>query len=409
MFRSAIPAWVAFGLVPLLAIDLSRLPFGDDPMRLPGLTGIERGVLFFALPLLAAIAAPAIGRFADRSGRRGALLVAGTVLVMASGLIPEQVVLGPDTWLRILLATVGAHTVTVCLWALLADVAPPGRRGRVAMLSSAVATAGAPIALSVIGVLCLSTAVCSYRTGAMALAVILGIATLPRLMRVSTDRAGDPAAAPERVPSYGAELRRHPPGQFLPVYIVGVVGLTALQYLIMTAARPRISAPEQIAFLALAPVVGMVAGALLWARAIDRVGPRRAFAVTLLHGLVVSLVVPWARTPTLRFLCAAAAGAALGPAVAAAYTLVVNRADRRALGETVGYYVMAAALASIVTWPLGEAMRRAGDHPPVALLIPAFCLLLALLLLYRQREQPEVAPPGPVVSAAVTEGVERVR
>ena len=42
-------------------------------------------------------------------------------------------------------------------------------------------------------------------------------------------------------------------------------------------------------------------------------------------------------------------------------------------------------------------------------ILPALCLLLALLLLYRQREQPELAPPGPAVSAAVTEGVEHAR
>jgi predicted MFS family arabinose efflux permease len=150
----------------------------------------------------------------------------------------------------------------------------------------------------------------------------------------------------------------------------------------------------------LGPVLGTLVGALAWARIIDRLGPRRVFAVTLVQGIAVALVLPWVvAIPQLWYACVIAVTAALGPAVAAGHVLVANHGPRTALAETFGYVVLAESIATGLASILGDALLRAkGSAATATSAVPVLCLLLALVLWHALRDPAGRVPRAPATT-----------
>jgi MFS-type transporter involved in bile tolerance (Atg22 family) len=155
--------------------------------------------------------------------------------------------------------------------------------------------------------------------------------------------------------------------------------------------------------LAGAPLPGLVVGGLACAWAIDRLGPRRVILLALAQAVVIALAVPWARAPILLYACAAVAGVATAPALAASVVLVANRARTGAVAETFGLYLLGSRFAALMAWLLCVLLLRGHGGPYAATLALGGLILLGLLLVQGLIPGDEPAdPPG----AAATPGSE---
>ena len=168
---------------------------------------------------------------------------------------------------------------------------------------------------------------------------------------------------------------------FLVAQVVQVIGFTLLGSFILRLGKTLGFYPGEQIVLAVATLPGLVVGALAGAWAIDRVGPRRAIAITLTLAAAIALALPWVRTPFLLYACAVAAGAVTAPAQVASLALVANLARRGAVAETFGFFVLGWQVAAVTAWVLGDLFFRSEGGRPVGGLLLAGILLMALGLL----------------------------
>jgi UMF1 family MFS transporter len=129
--------------------------------------------------------------------------------------------------------------------------------------------------------------------------------------------------------------------------------------------------------------VAAAAGALAFGHAQDRIGHRRAIALTLL-GWLLTILLAWAATDAARFwLAALTAGSCLGASQSAGRALVGYLSPPAHRAEFFGLWGMAVKLSSILgplTYGLAVWLTR-GDHRLAMLtLAPYFMLGLVLLM-----------------------------
>ncbi|MBA2564825.1 MAG: MFS transporter [Gemmatimonadetes bacterium] len=332
--------------------------------------------------LFVAVTSPVLGSVADHLGIRKRLMLGYAGLAIAvTALLPTvkpgMVLYG--FWLG-LLANVGFEGSLLFYNAYLPEIAPAGHQGRVSGWGFATGYAGSFLAL-----LCALPLVRAENfAGAFLLvAAAYFVFMLPAWRWLPAQKPsgqGFRQAAAEglrgtrrtfrdilRIP----ELRR-----FLLAYFLFEDGVNTVVVFssIFAATTLGFGMPDLIR-LYLVVQASAVAGAWLWSRPTDRLGPKRVLMAMLVLWTLVVIASYFVRTPGQFFVLAAVAGSGLGPVQAAARTFMSTLVPRGREGEMFGFYALCGKSASVIG-PLifGSVSAATGGDQRLALLsvLPLF-------------------------------------
>jgi DHA1 family tetracycline resistance protein-like MFS transporter len=366
---------LGFGLVlPLLPLYAKRY----------GASGLEVGLLFASFSAMQFVSAPFWGRTSDRIGRRPVFLVAlgGTaasyVLFALADLTPAPLV---TLLVSRTLAGLFAGSVTTA-YATIADLTPPGERGRGMALIGAAFGVGFTLG-PVIGGLG-DAWLGAWGPGALAAAFSLAALGYVALRFPEPERrVTSGPRAPWRLGSWQRVARIPGAGVLLLLAFVAVAAFSVFESTLALLARQRIAGWDAQANGLLFAYVGLwltVLQGVLVRRLMPRVGEVRFVRLgVLLLGLGL-LAVGYA--PSLGLLALAAplpvAGfSMLTPSIA---SLLSRRAAAEEQGEALGVNQSVQSLSRIVGPMAGNLLLAAGLHLPyqVGAGAMAVCFLLAL-------------------------------
>jgi len=167
------------------------------------------------------------------------------------------------------------------------------------------------------------------------------------------------------------ELRR-----FLLAYLLFEDGVITVIVFSATFAATTLGFPlADLLILFLVVQLSALVGSFLWARATDRLGPKRVLLVAILQWTLVIVAGYLVRTPLQFFLVAAVAGTGLGPVQAAARTFMSTLVPPGREGEFFGFYSLCGKSAAVLG-PLvfGSVSAASGGNQRLALLcvLPLF-------------------------------------
>ncbi|MCX6033337.1 MAG: MFS transporter [Chloroflexi bacterium] len=358
------------------SIFFVSLPFGILMFALPlvgrslGASALEIGGLFSTFALMLVVLRPFVGHGLDRFGRRPFLVAGllGYALANAGYALAGNL---RGLYLARLSQGLGSGLMWLAAYAVVADLAPAGRRGgrygQIEEMSSRGGIFGAAIGFAVLGFLGRgnltdgagwSTLFWLYTVTSLVGALIAwrGVPeTLSKQMPPSPPNPGGDVSSPE-VGGVGGRPWR------LPGQLRGLMGIALL-----TSSASALLAPILMIYLrdhvtpnlfglATAYLPAAFASAFLpsrLGRLSDRYGRRLPIAIALLVGAVVSTFIPQVRSLwplALLWVLEAAAFAAATPAQEA---LVVDIAGAAQRGTAFGYYTAAASLGAVIGPLLG--------------------------------------------------------
>lgn len=319
------PAFVGLGVAELAYFIAAGLLIPLTPLFAAGPLGADEvgvGLTVGAFSVTALLLRPIAGRAADRQGRRP-LLIGGALLcaaaIAAHALASDLVVL---IGLRLLLGVAEAFFF-VAGFAMVADLAPPGRAGEALSYNSLSLYLGIAVGPAV-GELLLNAGGFNLAwTGGAALSVVAGVIALT--LNETVKRVDDP----------GPLVLLHPrailPSLGLFTGIAGMAGFFA--FVTLYAMRLGMDGSAGVLLLFGAIVIGT---RVLFARLPDRVPPFRLAAAALLLSFVGLGIV--AVVPTAGGLYIGAALAALGVAFTtpAFFAAIVQRVPASERGTALG-------------------------------------------------------------------------
>lgn len=390
-------------LVSVLGSQLSGLAFPLLVLALGG-SALEVGVLAsFALFVKLGSQLPG-GYLADRYSRRGLMITADLVRVVAYGSIPLAAALGRPPYAQLLVIAVidgaGAAVFSAAATAALRDLVPAAQIPKA--ISQTQVTMGTMALIGpVLGGLCFAASrmlpfildACSYLLSAVLLA---GLAARPGALTAvgeGRQRAGQQMSA-------GLRWLRGQPGLLRIVAFGAALNLaaTAAQVTAVVGLRERGTPAGVIGIVMACTGSGMVAGAFAGRRIVAWLGPVRLYLVAgtvWTAGLAVCAIHPSAPVigPVLALLCllSPASGIALAQAT-------LGQAPPHLLGRVgTSAQMLGSTLAAIGPLLAGLALRSLGTTP-VWVMLGALCLtatvvaILPLAIAARPRAGADRAP-----------------
>ncbi len=348
---------------------------------------------------LVMLSAPGLGAWADAHGAKKTLLIVTTL-----GCVLATVALGfagPELlWLALLLIVIGNYfyaTGENLIAAFLPELARGAGMGRLSGWGWGLGYLGGMLTLG----LCLVYVAQAQAAGQAAehyvpvtlwiTAALFLTAALPTFVWLRERALPGDTRAPGLADAYRglwralARMREHRDlGRFLLCIVSYQAGVQAVITLAAVYAQQAMGFDtRQTITLILVVNVAAALGALAFGHAQDRIGHRRAIALTLL-GWLCTILLAWAATDAARFwLAALTAGGCLGASQSAGRALVGYLSPPAHRAEFFGLWGMAVKLSSILgplTYGLAVWLTR-GDHRLAMLtLAPYFLLGLALLM-----------------------------
>ena len=318
------------------------------------------GLMTVAVSVTLVFALPWFGALADRMGRHKPLLTVFTLtcvaatasLAVVDGVVPALAIAG--------LAIFAYSSGDAQYEPLLAVVAPPEIRTRVSGLGAGVGYLGSIGALVVVGAIVGDG---ENQRAFVPTAVLFLALALPCLLLVRETRTADgrfdSARAPGNLLSHFAASVRHawgrPYGRFLLARFLYVDALATMIAFVSVYARrtERFSGGEISALLGLATVFAVL-GALLAGRAMERHGPKRVLAATLIGGAAGLFMVGLSGAAWMLWVAAPVVGAAIGSVTATdrVYLLCLIEPEHR--GEGFGLYALVGRISNgfgaLVLW-----------------------------------------------------------
>jgi UMF1 family MFS transporter len=340
---------------------------------------------------LVALAAPPLGAIADHAGCRKRFLVVCTyVSVAATALMatvgPGDVVWG---WLLAVIGTVGFEAAIVFYNAYLPDLAAPGHEGRLSAYGFAVGYAGSAVALAG----ALPFALGGHYGGAFLLtATLFGVFAIPAVRYLPADRGatlGIRAAARAGVTRTIATLSRivRMPALrgFLLAYLFFEDGVNTVVFFSSVFAGHTLgfTTPEVIGLYFVVQLAAL-AGAWLWAGAIDRRGPKFVVMVTLVEWCAVVVAAWFVETKGQFFAVAVVAGSALGAVQAAARAFMASLIPRGHEAELFGFFALVGKTSAVLgPMVFGVASSLTGGNQRAAILAVGLFFVIGLALTAR--------------------------
>jgi MFS family permease len=279
------------------------------------------GLVFAAGPAGMVLGSFVIAPAADRVGRRTVALCALllTALGMAAAALAPSLV---PLLAALVLTGMGVGGVLATLNTLVAEIAPPERRGMV----MAIFSAGYPLGSTVAGVIAmglmprLGWQIVFLLGAALTVAVLLlNLATLPE-SRVTTARA----ASGDRAQLLGAD--RLP--VTLGVSLAFFLNMVSFYFVLLWTARMTIALglPEQDGAMAMTLVnLGSLVGPLIFGRLVDRFGIARVAPIYFVgFGLAIALFAGGGPVPVAIDAMAVLVGLAMGGAMTSLYMLAAQ-------------------------------------------------------------------------------------
>jgi MFS family permease len=285
---------------------------------------IAVGVVIGSYAITGLLLRPVAGRFADRRGRKPAVLL-GSLLVAISGLLYLPPLGVPGLIAARLLLGAGEGTVFTAGSAWIVDIAPPGRRGRVIGLYGLSVWAALSLG-PLIGELLLHasgyTLVWLFAAAAPLAGVLIAL-RLPDPFR--------PLAHAERHPLIAREAVR--PGAALALAALGYATVAAFVVLHLEARGIGHGATVFGAFATMIVLTRLIGGDLP-----DRIGPARVAAVAALGEAVGLTLIGIAHSLAAALLGALAMGVAFSLLYPSLSLIVVERIPDTKRGAALGTF-----------------------------------------------------------------------
>jgi UMF1 family MFS transporter len=353
--------------------------------------------------IIVALTSPVLGAVADRAGVRKRFLLAFTTLCILCVALFGTIRPGMVAWgfALAVLANVGFEGSLVYYNAYLPDIAPPDQRGYVSGLGYGIGYAGSALGL-VIALPLVNAKLWSATWLSVALFFVVFSIPLFRIM---------PADAPGAVPMRRAaqdgianfrrilgdalgvaELRR-----FLVAFFFYIDGVeTTIFFASIYAATTLGFTPGQLVLMFLAVQISALVGAVLFARPIDRWGPKRVIDMSLVVWVAVAVATALTHGKAAFLVIAVIAGTQLGTVQAASRALMASLIPKGKEAEMFGFYAVVGK-SSAVLGPIvfGTVSHALGGNQRAAVLAVGGFFVLGLLLLQRVARRPIAAsPPG---------------
>lgn len=358
--------------------------------------------------LFVAVTSPVLGAIADYAGVRKRLLILYTVAAVSGTCLlatisPGMVLAG---FALSLLANIGLEGSMVFYNAYLPELAPPHYRGRVSGWGFGVGYAG-----SLLGLLVALPLVGRELFGTTFIVTGVGFAlfALPAFFWLPPDapaRLSIPQAAlggmRETWRTFREILRTQRELRwFLLAYFLYIDGVNTVIYFSSIFALKTLEFPfEKLIWLYAVVQVSALAGAFLWAKPTDRLGPKKVVLMMLGQWVVVVTATYFVQTQTQFFVVAVLGGFALGPIQAASRAFISTLIPPGREGEFFGFYALSGKSASILG-PLvfGTVSAATGGNQRLAILSVLGFLVAGFLLLRKVNAgRPINAPAAPASS-----------
>jgi len=340
--------------------------------------------------LIVAITSPVMGAIADTGGVRKRLLIAYCLACITGTCLLATVEPGMVLWgfALSLLATIGFEGALVFYNAYLPELAPPDKQGRVSGWGFGVGYAGSLLAL-------LATMPLVDRKMFSATFIMAGLGFLlfalpsffwlpadkPARLSISQAALGGPR---ETWRTFKKILRAPKLRRFLAAYFLYIDGVNTTIYFSSIFAVTTLDFPlSRLPVLYAVVQVSALAGAFLWAKPTDRLGPKTVVMATLVQWTLVITAIYFVQTQTQFFVVAVFAGSGMGAIQAASRAFMVRLIPTGREAEYFGFYAFCGKAAAILG-PLifGMVSASTGGNQRLAVLsvlgffVAGFLLLL---------------------------------
>jgi len=343
--------------------------------------------------VIVAVSSPPMGAIADYAGVRKRLLMAYTLASITGVALYITVEPGMVVWGMgvTMLSYVGFEGALVFYNAYLPEIAPPEKQGRVSGWGFGVGYAG-----SLLGLLLALVLIRSFPDPLGPHLTWLGIAaayllfSLPAFFWLPKDavprltvRQAASGGIAESWKTFREIISRKPTRRFLLAYFfyedgVNTVIVTAAAF----ASKTLEFKTEQLIILFAIVQFSALAGAFLWAKPTDSLGPKRVVSIMLVQWALVVTAAYFVQTATHFYVVAVLAGTGLGAIQAASRAFMASLIPKGREGDYFGFYHLCGKSAAIlgpllfgyVSWATG------GDQRSAILSVLALFVVGALLL-----------------------------
>lgn len=305
--------------------------------------------------LIVALSSPVMGAIADYAGVRKRLLVSYTVVSVTAVCLFTTVGPGMVFWgfLVTVISYVAFEGAIVFYNAYLPEIAPREYQGRVSGWGFATGYVGTLVGLLVTLLLIREKA---YDASWITIAAAFLLFSLPAFFWLPADvrpKLGVAAAAQAGVreswQTFRDILRLRETRRFLLAYFFFEDGVnTVITFASGFAAQTMGFTEEQLILLFAVIQVSALAGAYLWAKPTDRLGPKRVVMAMLMQWSLVVTAVYFVQTQTQFFVVAVLAGTGLGAVQAASRAFMATLIPKGREADFFGFYQLCGKSAAVI-------------------------------------------------------------
>ena len=343
--------------------------------------------------VIVALASPPLGAIADHAGVRKRFLGLLTYLSVGATALMATVRPGDVVWglLLAVVGTVGFEAAIVYYNAYLPDLADASWRGRLSAYGFATGYAGSALALAA----ALPFALGGWYGGAfLTAAALFGLFALPAMLFLPPDRPGSLSLGgavrigfTESRDALRRILRLPNLRGFLLAYLFFEDGTNTVVYFSSVFAGHTLGfATAEVIGLYFVVQLSALAGAWLWARPIDRWGPKVVVMTTLVQWCLVVLAAYFVTTKGQFYVVAIFAGSGLGAIQAASRTFMASLIPKGQEASLFGFYSLCGKTAAVMGPVIfGTASLLTGGNQRVAILAVGLMFVAGLILLARVR------------------------
>jgi UMF1 family MFS transporter len=351
--------------------------------------------------LIVALTSPWMGAVADYAGWRKRLLVAYTLTCVVAVCLFTTVEPGMVFWgyLISVVSYVGFEGGLVFYNAYLPEIAPREYQGRVSGWGFATGYVGSLLALLLsiplaragmldLAFLCIAAAFLAFALPAFCL---LPADVAPKLGLTQAARAG----VRESWGTFREILKLRDTRQFLLAYFFYEDGVNTVINMAAGFAAQMLSftTAELLALFAVVQVSAL-AGAYVWSKPTDKLGPKRVVMLMLVQWAVVVLTAYFVQTKIQFFVVAVLAGTGMGAIQAASRAFMSTLIPRGREGDFFGFYSLCGKSAAVLG-PLifGQVTVAAGGNQRTAIVSVLVLYVTGAVLLSRVRAGGPTAAP----------------
>jgi MFS transporter, UMF1 family len=341
--------------------------------------------------LIVAITSPMMGAVANFAGVRKLLLMAYTLAcVSAVGLFgtvqPGMVLWG---FAITVIANIGFEGGLVFYNAYLPEIAPPAYQGRVSGWGFGTGYAGS--ALGLLLVLAFVTKQ-MYTPAWITIAAAFLVFSMPAFLWLPKDPAARMSVVDaarggvrESFQTFREIFQHKALRRFLLAYFFFEDGVNTVVYFAAGFAKKTLefTQPEAI-YLFLVVQLSALAGAFLWAKPTDTLGPKRVLLIVIVQWSAVVTAAYFVQTKMQFFGIAVLAGTGLGAVQAASRAFMASLTPRGREGDFFGFFSLCGKSAAIIG-PLlfGQVSHATGGNQRLAILTVMILFILGGSLLLR--------------------------